>query len=295
MELAGKHGMYVWARVGPWDHGEVRNGGLPDWVLRKSAPRQNDPAYLKYVQRFYGEIGRQLKGLFWKDGGPIIGVQIENEYHERGPGRGEEHILTLKRLAREAGLEAPFYSVTGWDDAAVPGREVIPVFGGYPDGFWYRSLEPLPPSPNYFFTPIRCEENVGDNLCSLRPDIDRKFAPFPFLTAEMGGGMELAYHRRPLMSADDIAALDVVKLGSGVTLYGYYMFHGGTNPDGRQTTLQESQATGYPQDLPVKGYDFQAPLGEFGQMRESFRDLKTIHLFLQDFGADLAPMTAYFP
>ena len=295
VELAGKHGMYVWARVGPWDHGEVRNGGLPDWVLRKSAVRQNDPAYLKSVQRFYAEIGRQLKGLFWQDGGPVIGVQIENEYHERGPGKGEEHILVLKKLAHDAGLDAPFYSITGWDDAAVPSREVIPVFGGYPDGFWYRAPGPLPPSPNYFFTPIRCEENVGDDLCPRRPEIDRQFAPFPFFTAEMGGGMAIAYHRRPVMSADDIAALDIVKLGSGVTLYGYYMFHGGTNPDGRETTLQESQATGYPQDLPVKGYDFQAPLGEFGQMRESFRILKAVHLFLRDFGAELAPMTAYFP
>jgi beta-galactosidase len=295
VELAGKHGMYVWARVGPWDHGEVRNGGLPDWVLRKSATRQDDPPYLKYVRRFFGEIGRQLNGLFWKDGGPIIGVQIENEYHERGPGKGEQHILTLKQLACETGIEAPFYSVTGWDDAAVPSREVIPVFGGYPDGFWYRSLGPLPPSPNYFFTPLRCEENVGPDLCPLRKDMDRKYASYPFFTAEMAGGMELAYHRRPLMSADDIAALDVVKLGSGVTLYGYYMFHGGTNPDGKETTLQESQTTGYPNDLPVKGYDFQAPLGEFGQMRRSFQDLKTFHLFLLDFGAELAPMTAYFP
>jgi len=75
--LAGKHGMYVWARVGPWDHGEVRNGGLPDWVLQKSKTRQNDPAYLNYVKRFYGEIGKQLGGLFWKDGGPIVGVQID--------------------------------------------------------------------------------------------------------------------------------------------------------------------------------------------------------------------------
>ena len=236
-----------------------------------------------------------MKGLFWKDGGPVIGVQIENEYHVRGPGKGEEHILTLKRLAVEAGLDAPFYSVTGWDDAAVPSREVIPVFGGYPDGFWYRVPGPLPPSPNYFFTAIRCEENVDDNLCSRRPDIDGRYASYPFFTAEMGGGMELAYHRRPVMSADDIAAAEVVKLGSGVTLYGYYMFHGGTNPDGKETTLQESQVTGYPNDLPVKTYDFQAPLGEFGQMRESFRALKTVHAFLRDFGAELAPMTAYFP
>ena len=47
--------------VGPWDHGEVRNGGFPDWLLQKSTPRENDPAYLKYVRRFYGEIGRQLR------------------------------------------------------------------------------------------------------------------------------------------------------------------------------------------------------------------------------------------
>ena len=295
VELAGKHGLYVWVRVGPWDHGEVRNGGLPDWLLRNPKIRQNDAAYLQSVQRFYGEIGRQLKGLFWKDGGPIVGVQIENEYHSRGAGMGEEHILTLRKMARDAGMDAPFYTITGWDDAAIPSRDVIPVFGGYPDGFWYRELTPLPPSPDYFFSAIRCDENVGADLCARRPDIDARIARYPFFTAEMGGGMELAYHRRPLMSADDIAALDVVKLGSGVTLYGYYMFHGGTNPDGKKTTLQESQATGYPQDLPVKSYDFQAPLGEFGQMHASFRDLKTIHLFLRDFGTSLAPMAAYFP
>jgi hypothetical protein len=295
VELAGKHGMYVWVRVGPWDHGEVRNGGLPDWLLQKTKTRQNDAAYLRYVERFYGQIGKQLQGLYWKDGGPIVGVQIENEYHARGAGKGEEHILTLRNMARDAGMDAPFYSVTGWDDAAVPSRDVIPVFGGYPDGFWYRPLTPLPPSPMYFFSAIRMDENVNDELCSKRPEIDARLAPYPFFTAEMAGGMELAYHRRPLMTADDIAALDIVKLGSGVTLYGYYMFHGGTNPDGKTTNLQESQATEYPQDLPVKAYDFQAPLGEFGQMHPSFRDLKSIHLFLRDFGASLAPMTAYFP
>lgn len=292
--LAAKHGLYVWVRIGPWDHGEVRHGGLPDWVLAKSAPRQNDPPYLKFVDRFYREIGRQLKGLLWMDGGPIVGVQIENEYHERGPGKGARHILKLQQMARAAGIDAPFYSVTAWDDAVVPDRGVIPVFGGYPDGFWHRSLDPLPPSPTYFFSRIRCDENVGPDLCPLRADVAARYADRPFLTAEMAGGMEFSYHRRPLLSADDIAALDIVKLGSGVTLYGYYMFHGGANPEAGEP-LQESQATGYPNDLPLKTYDFQAPLGEFGQMHESFRDLKTIHLFVHDFGSALARMTSYFP
>jgi beta-galactosidase len=49
VELCGKHGMYVFARVGPWAHGEVRNGGFPDWVLQKGPTRRNDPAYLSHV------------------------------------------------------------------------------------------------------------------------------------------------------------------------------------------------------------------------------------------------------
>jgi hypothetical protein len=73
------------------------------------------------------------------------------------------------------------------------------------------------------------------------------------------------------------------------------MYHGGANPEGRLTTLQESQATGYPNDLPVRSYDYQAPLGEFGQVNPSYRALKVLHLFLNDFGALLAPMTPSLP
>jgi hypothetical protein len=295
VELCAKHGMYVWIRVGPWAHGEVRNGGLPDWLIQETPTRENNAIYLSHVRRFFGEIATQLDKLFWKDGGPVIGVQIENEYSARGPGKGADHILQLRQLAREVGLDAPFYTVTGWDNAVIPSYGVLPVFGGYADGFWWRSLVDLPPNPNYFFTNIRCEENVGDDMRSKRPDIDALDAAYPFLTAEMGGGMELSYHRRPLLSADDTAAMELVKLGSGVVLYGFYMFHGGTNPDGKKTTLQESQATGYPNDLPVKSYDFQAPLGEFGQMNQSYRVLKTVDLFLGDFGTSLAPMTSYLP
>jgi hypothetical protein len=86
-----------------------------------------------------------------------------------------------------------------------------------------------------------------------------------------------------------------VMLGSGVNLYGTYMFHGGENPDGRLTTLEESQDTDYPNDLPIKSYDFQAPLGEFGQERASLRKLKVFDYFLNDFGADLAPMIVHAP
>jgi beta-galactosidase len=117
----------------------------------------------------------------------------------------------------------------------------------------------------------------------------------PFLTAEIGGGMEGTYYRRPLISPDDIASLGPVMLGSGANLLGYYMFQGGRNPDGKLTTLQESQRTGYPTDVPVKSYDFQAPLSEFGEERESFRRMKLLNYFLNDFGAMLAPMKVDAP
>jgi beta-galactosidase len=295
VELCAKHHMYVWVRVGPWAHGEARNGGLPDWLVSNTPTRQNDPVYLEHVQKFYGQIGQQLKGMYWKDGGAIIGVQLENEYILQGPGKGIDHIFALEKLAREAGLDAPFYTLTGWDGAQIPSRDFLPIFGGYADGFWFRTLAELPPYPNYFFTNIRCEENVGDDLRSKHPEIDAQDAAYPYITTEMGGGMELSYHRRPSISADDTASMELVKLGAGVTMYGFYMFHGGTNPDGKLTTLQESQPTGYPNDLPVKNYDFQAPLGEYGQMHPSFGAVKIFDLFLQDFGPGLAPMAPYLP
>jgi len=73
------------------------------------------------------------------------------------------------------------------------------------------------------------------------------------------------------------------------------MYHGGQNPEGKLTTLQESQATGYPNDLPVKTYDFNAPIGEYGQIHPQYYWLRRLHLFLHDFGAPLAQMPVTLP
>lgn len=297
VQLAGRHGIYVLVRIGPWSHGESRNGGFPDWLMHKGlALRSNDPRYLEYVRRYYDEIGRQLHGLLWKDGGPVLGVQLENEYTARGSGRGPEHILRLKELARAAGLDVPLYTVTGWDGATLPAREVVPVFGGYPDAPWDASIGQLPPNEVYAFRfANRAGGNMGTQGFRAAGTTQDTLAHYPFFGAEFAGGIEDTYHRRPVIAPDDIAAMLPVQLGSGVDLYGYYMFHGGTNPPGKLTTLQESQRSGYPTDVPVKSYDFQAPLGEFGRMRESFRRIRLVHSFLRDFGELLAPMVTRAP
>jgi beta-galactosidase len=297
VELCGKHHMYVLARIGPWDHGEARNGGLPDWVLKKGPTRENDPVFMSYVAKLYGQIGEQLRGLLWKDGGPVIGIQLENEYAGRGPKRGDEYILALKKLAIDSGLDVPLTTVTGWDNAVVPKGQVVPVFGGYPDAPWDGARDKLPPSEVYLF---RFGSHVSGNMGMMgghRPahGAESDASDTPFITAEMGGAVEDTYHRRPVIEPDDVAAMMPVMLGSGVNLYGSYMFQGGENPNGKLTTLQESHATGYPNDVPVKSYDFQAPLGEFGEERASLRKLKVFDYFLNAFGEELAPMSAHAP
>lgn len=295
VQLCAKHGMYVFLRIGPWDHGEARNGGFPDWLLKKtSSLRRNDSVYLQYVDGFYAQIGQQIQGLLWKEGGPIIGVQLENEYDVKGPEGGAAHIAKLKEMAIRDGIVVPLYSVTGWPNQDFPPQEVVPMLGGYPDGFWDGSLRDEPPSYLYLFNSRRAAGDMGA-IAGTQMTGRINMQHYPYFEAEAGGGMEASYHRRPLIDADDIAALALTGIGSGVNLYGYYMFHGGANPEGERTTLEESQATGYPNDLPVRNYDYQAPLGEYGQVRESYRKVKMLHLFLNAFGSELAPMTATAP
>ena len=298
VELCAAHGMYVWVRIGPWDHGEVRNGGFPNWLVKKVPPqdlRHDDPLFMKYVRTLYSQIGEQLQGLLWNQGGPVIGVQLENEYSMRGPEAGDQYILALKKLSIDMGLHVPIYSVTGWDNGVVPNGSVVAVFGGYPDAPWDTSLHQLPAEEVYEFRfGSRVSGNMGVIGASHSEHEMGRYG-YPFMTAEMGGGVQDTYHRRPVAHSDDVAAMMPVMLGSGVNLYGTYMFQGGINPNGKLTTLQESQASGYPNDLPIKSYDFQAPLSAFGQERLSLRKLKVFNYFLSDFGGLLAPMPAFAP
>ncbi|HXS67895.1 MAG TPA: beta-galactosidase, partial [Candidatus Polarisedimenticolia bacterium] len=289
-------GLKAVVRCGPWDHGEVRNGGFPDWLLAKGWKlRSNDTNYLNKVKILYGEIAKQLHGLYWKDGGPIIGIQFENEYN--GPAK---HLLTLKKLGEEAGFDAPLYTRTGWNTPSgkMPFGELVPLYGVYAEGFWDRTLTPMPAGywKGFQFSKFRVDDATftaipGHGGTPDPPDADK----YPYLTCEIGGGMMNSYHRRILFNPKDAEATTLVKLGSGSTLLGYYMYHGGVNPQGKLTTLMESQATKYWNDMPVKNYDFQAPLGQYGQVREQYHLLRRLHLFLHEWGPTLADMPPSMP
>ncbi|WP_140986364.1 beta-galactosidase [Asticcacaulis tiandongensis] len=296
IQLAQKHDLYVYLRPGPWAHAEVRFGGVPDWVVHAVPTRGNDPTYLSYVDRYFGEVFKQAEGLLWKDGGPIIGIQIENEYNRTGPLQGREHIGRLKDMMIAHGFDLPLYTVTGWDNAVFPRGEVIPVFGSYVDEPWSASGVMMPPKSSFVFQfGVRNEQGLGaQGRTSTQDDGARDADITPFFGAEYGGGVPQMYRRRPLIAPDDIADMLVTKVGSGVNLMGYYMFQGGQNPAGTPYR-HESIATGSPNDVPYFGYDFQAPLAQYGHAHPVLNRIRPVHYFLQAFGDRLAPMTVYAP
>ena len=296
-------GMKVWLRIGPWAHGECRNGGFPDWLVEKEkrgklSLRTDDPQYLKYVDLFFTKIAEQADGYMHKDDGPVIGIQIENEYgHAGGPSDREEgmaHMRTLRAMAEKKGLTAPYFSATGWGGAYVP-ENFLPVLGGYVDAPWANHTHELAASENFLFQPFHDDANIASDFAEGQSGFTFDTSKFPYLTAELGGGLQVTARRRTYPYPEDIEAQTICMLGAGAKLIGYYMYHGGVNPDGQYTTLQESKATGYANDLPVKSYDFQTCLRENGLPSESYYRLRKHHIFIKNTEELLAPAKVYLP
>ena len=318
LELCKKHDMAVIVRIGPFCHGEIRSGGFPDWLFAKPLEvRSNDPEYLKIVKRLYTEIGKQTKGLYYKDGGPIIGCQVENEMqHSAAPwaisypgepkdntaasynageamiGVGEQahkatgaemgtvHMKLLKQMAEEAGIDVPFYTATGWGNAAVIEGEALPVTAAYTYPFWSK------PHMSKFL--------MFKDLTKEADYAPTRYNPsdYPSFCAEMGAGIQMIYSARPIVTAEAAEGLMVRTLGSGANGIGYYMYHGGSTPKqiGGVASFQDE-----PMGMPKISYDFQAPIGEFGLEGKMFRNLRLLHSFLADFGDRLAPMETVLP
>ncbi len=318
LELCKKHDMPVIIRIGPFCHGEIRNGGLPDWLFAKALEvRSNDENYLFYVDRLYGEIAKQLDGFYYKDGGPIIGCQLENEHQHSAapwainyPGEpndytsatydasitmigvsvqdkeittadlGDIHMKTLKDMAVSKGIVTPFYTATGWGNAAVIGNEAIPVTAAYTYPFWAE--------------PGMSEFCMFKDIHAMPDYAPVRYNPldFPSFCAEMGAGIQMMWHRRPIVPGKAAEALMVRTLGSGSNGIGYYMYHGGSTPKqiGGVGSFNDE-----PMGCPKVSYDFQAPLGEFGLEGTQYRNLRLLHSFLADFGDVFAPMQTVLP
>ncbi|MEC0236308.1 beta-galactosidase [Paenibacillus kribbensis] len=297
IELCAKHRLYVIIRIGPFCHGEIRNGGLPDWLFgRPFEVRSNDEGYLAYVHQLYQEIGVQVQGLLYKDGGPVIGTQIENEHQHSSAqwgltlginnmwvssGRdGNSHMLKLKGMALKAGMDTPIYTCTAWGGASTPVPDMLPLWGGYAYWPWIyyeegrvANLTEHPATPEYIF-----RDKHNNNIPSSY-NFEPCYLPetYPYACCEMGGGMVQFYKYRFAFPYNSVPAMTVMKVGEGCNLIGYYMYHGGSNPKGKLNPYTNDLAT------PKISYDFNAMIGEFGQVRESYKRTKLQHYFLSTF------------
>jgi hypothetical protein len=301
IEICKEEGLPVVLRIGPFCHGEVYQGGFPVWLTDKAAAdpkqyklRSQATGFMEAARKLYNNIFTQVNGLLWKQGGPIVGVQIENEC--RGPW---SYYMALKNLAVEAGFDTPFYTRTGWPK--LNGQEefgqMLPLYGDYADGFWDRELKDMPGDyPKAFImkdtrlSAVIATEALGKNQDT---EMSTRDLAYPYLTCELGGGMMPSYHRRINMSGKEVKPLAICKLGSGSNLPGYYMYHGGTNPYNPKHTMAETQATKVTNynDMPHMTYDFQAPLGEMGQPNwTAWHESRLLHQFLADWGDKLSLM-----
>jgi beta-galactosidase len=316
LELVEKNGMYAIVRIGPFCHGEMRNGGMPDWIYgRKFEIRSNDPDYLSYVDKLYGEIASQMEGKLYKDGGPVIGIQLENEYlHSAAPWEftypgsrkeftvadrqssqvheqitvtegenpwieyGKSHMAKLKEIAKNNGVDVPLYTATGWGNAAIVEKGSIPVTAGYVYPFW------APPalSPFYLFKDIHGQPDYSP--VSYEPE------KYPSISGEIGPGIQVKWSRRPIVDFKSVNPLMIRIIGSGSNGIGYYMYHGGTTPSFNGKFYNE-EVNG----IPRKNYDFQAPIGQYGQIRNHFKSLRMLHMFLESFDSKMGPMKTVLP
>lgn len=302
IELCAKHGLYVIVRMGPFDHGEVRNGGIPDWMYGKPYEvRSLDKGFLKKVKDLYEHEAAQFKGLYFKDGGPIIAAQLDNEYmHSSAPWEmttgisnewvyggkdGMCYLDALREIATQAGIHVPFYTSTGWGGSPVP-ADVLPLWGGYAYRPWlfYSHKGEHPKTDEYIY------RNFHSNDCPRNEEFDPNYPPEtkPYACCEMGGGMVNSYYYRFILPMKSVDAMANIKIGAGCNVLGYYMFQGGTNPLGDGVYMNEGQT-------PKRSYDYQAALGEFGQVRESYRRLKTLHYFTRSFEDALTPLPVVIP
>ena len=103
--LAQKNGMYVIVRPGPYVCAEWEMGGLPWWLLKKKdiRLREQDPYFMQRVEIFEKEVGKQLAPLTIQNGGPIIMVQVENEYGSYG--KDKPYVSAIRDIVRKSGFD----------------------------------------------------------------------------------------------------------------------------------------------------------------------------------------------
>lgn len=247
IELAQKLGLYVIFRPGPYICSEWDFGGLPAWLLKdpNMKVRSNYAGYLKAVDRFFDKLIPMVTKYQHVNGGPIIAVQIENEF---GSYSSEvEHLLYLKKLFLKNGIKELLFTSEGMSG-----------FGKAP--FHDEAL------PTANFKEFAYGEKMFKAIRSISKD-------FPLVNTEFWSGWFDHWGKPHATSSALKMASDfcnIMKAGASVN---FYMQHGGTN-FGFMAGANWDHKTGYKPD--ITSYDYIAPISEAGDITPKFEIAKTI-------------------
>ena len=248
--LCQENGMYVILRPGPYVCAEWEMGGLPWWLLKKKDVRlrEEDPYFLERVNLFEEAVAGQVAGLTVQNGGPIIMVQVENEYGSYG--ESKSYVSKVRDIVRRHF-----------------GHEITLFQCDWSSNFTLNGLDDLVWTMN-FGTGANIDQQFA-RLKQLRPDS-------PLMCSEFWSGWfdkwGANHETRP--AADMIAGIDEM-LSKGIS-FSLYMTHGGTN----WGHWAGANSPGFAPD--VTSYDYDAPINEAGQTTPKYWELrKTLSKYTQ--------------
>ncbi|MDD9266867.1 beta-galactosidase [Paenibacillus sp. GCM10023248] len=242
--LAGKLGLHVIVRPSPYICAEWEFGGLPAWLLQYPYMKLRcmDAGYLQKVDRYYDELIPRLVPLLSTNGGPIVAMQIENEYGSYG--NDTAYLTYLRDGLTQRGVDVLLFTSDGPEDGmlqggTVPGTLATVNFGSRPEEAFekfreYRADEPL-----------MCMEYWNGWF-------DHWLKP---------------HHTR---DAGDVADVFDRMLRAGASV-NFYMFHGGTN-----FGFYNGANYGEKYEATITSYDYDSPLSECGDETEKFRAVRSV-------------------
>ena len=267
--LAQKNGMYVIVRPGPYVCAEWEMGGLPWWLLKKKdiKLRERDPYFMERVKIFEEKVGEQLRPLTIQNGGPIIMIQVENEYGSYG--EDKPYVSEIRDCLRKIYSLSPSPSPVGRGTKnATPGAS---PYGGEDGGglllfqcdwssnFEKNGLDDLTWTMNF-----GTGANIDDQfrrLGELRPNAPKMCSEFWSGWFDKWGAR---HETRP--AKDMVDGMDEM-LSKGIS-FSLYMTHGGTSFG----HWAGANSPGFAPD--VTSYDYDAPINEWGLATPKFWELR---------------------
>ena len=262
VKLAQKNGMYVIVRPGPYVCAEWEMGGLPWWLLKKKdiKLREQDPYFMERLEIFEKKVGEQLGDLTIEKGGPIIMVQVENEYGSYG--EDKPYISAVRDIIRKSGFDKVELFQCDWSS-----------------NFTKNGLDDLTWTMN-FGTGANID-NEFKKLSQLRPNSPKMCSEFWSGWFDKWGGRHETRGAQAMV--DGIRAMLDRRIS-----FSLYMTHGGTN----WGHWAGANSPGFAPD--VTSYDYDAPINEAGQTTDKYFELREMMAKYND-GKKLPAVPKEFP